>query len=146
VPADPERPGPTAISTPLVVVDASVVVALATSTSDAASSLAARLSSSILHAPHLLPTEVDSAIRGLVLSGKLTQQQGASARAAAHALPIDLWPWSLLSERAWQLRANLSTYDAGYAALAEHLEAPLLTGDVRLAAAPGVRCQVEVFR
>lgn len=128
-----------------IVVDASAVVALVTSTAPAASALAVRLSRGILHAPHLLPIEVDSAIRGLVLGRKLTERQGGAARAAAHALPIDLWPWMLLSERAWQLRTNLSTYDAGYVALAEQIGAPLVTGDKRLAAAPGAGCAIEVF-
>ncbi|GAA3754696.1 type II toxin-antitoxin system ribonuclease VapC1 [Microbacterium kribbense] len=129
-----------------VVVDASVVIALVTSRSDAASALAERLSASTLHAPALLPAEVDSGVRGLVLGHHLSAAQGAAARSAAHALPVDLWPWSLLTDRAWELRENLSSHDAGYVALAEHLGAALVTGDARLADAPGLRCAVEVFR
>ncbi|WP_245570400.1 type II toxin-antitoxin system VapC family toxin [Microbacterium luticocti] len=129
-----------------VVVDASVVIALGTSRSDAASALADRLAATDLHAPHILPTEVDSGVRGLVLGHRLTPAQGTAAREVAQALPVELWPWSLLSDRAWELRDNLSSYDAGYVALAEHLGAPLITGDARLAHASGVRCPVEVYR
>lgn len=60
-------------------------------------------------------------------------------------LPINLWPWALLTDRAWELRENLSTYDAGCVALAERLGAPLITGDARIARAPGVVCRVEDF-
>ncbi|MEQ6896000.1 type II toxin-antitoxin system VapC family toxin [Microbacterium sp. KR10-403] len=130
----------------VVVVDASVVIALVASRSDAAARLAARLESASLHAPVLLPVEVDSGIRGLVLGRRLSAEQGTAARAAAHALPIDLWPWELLTDRAWELRENLSSYDAGYVALAERLNVPLLTGDARIARAAGARCTVEVFR
>lgn len=129
----------------VVVIDASAVVALVTSRSDAASDLAARLAGAVLHAPHLLPTEVDSALRGLVLGGRLTLEQGVAAREAAQRIPIDLWPWELIADRAWDLRPNLITYDAGYVALAELLSAPLVTGDRRIADAPGLRCEVEVF-
>ncbi len=128
-----------------VVIDASVVVAIVTTPSDAASALARRLRSTVLYAPHILPTEVDSALRGMVLGGVLTAAQGEASRRQAQGLPIDLWPWALLGDRAWALRANMSTYDAGYVALAEHLGAPLVTGDARLARAPGLSCVVELF-
>jgi len=106
-----------------VVVDASAVIALVTSRSAAASALAERLADTSLHAPHLLPTEVDSGVRGLVLGARLTPEQGGAARRDAHGLPIELWPWAVLTDKAWELRANLSSYDAGYVALAEHLRA-----------------------
>lgn len=139
---------PRAAETPpeVVVVDASVVIAITTSRTAAASALAERLAGTAMHAPHLLPSEIDSGIRGLVLGHRLTPEQGDAARAAAHGLPIDLWPWSLLTDRAWALRENLSSYDAGYVALAEHLDSPLITGDARLGRAAGVDCAVEVFR
>jgi len=130
----------------LVVIDASVVIALVTSRAAAASALAARLAPTTMHAPHLLASEVDSGLRGLVLGRRLTPEQGDAARRVAHGMPIELWPWPVLTDRAWELRANLSSYDAGYVALAEHLDAPLITGDVRIARAAGVGCRVEVFR
>ena len=129
----------------LVVVDASTIVALVASGGSAADRIAAHLQDASLHAPHILPAEVDSALRRLVSGGKLTPAQGKVARSVAHGLPIELWPWSMLTDRAWELRENLSTYDAGYVALAERLGADLATGDARLARAPGLRCGVDVF-
>lgn len=130
----------------LAVVDASAVVALVTSRSATASALADRMRGVVMHAPAILPVEIDSALRGLERGGKLTTEQAEAARHNARALPVDLWPWMLLADRAWQLRHNVSTFDAGYIALAERLGAPLLTGDARLARAPGVRCRIDVFR
>lgn len=99
-----------------------------------------------MHAPQLLPIEIDAAVRGLVLGGRLTDAQARSGRHAVRDLPVDLWPWELIGDRAWELRANLTTYDAGHVALAERLDAVLVTGDVRIGGAPGVRCEVETFR
>lgn len=130
----------------IAVVDASVVVALCASEPIAGDAVAARLLGMHMHAPIHLPVEVDSAIRGLVLGGRITTAEASAARAVAEELPIDLWPWHVVGDRAWELRANLSTYDAGYVALAEYLDAPLLTGDARIAHAPGIRCAVELFR
>lgn len=133
----------------LVVVDASVVVGLVASPGAAADALAERLGRrgrfGTLHAPDVLAAEVDSALRGLVLGRRLTAAQGATAREAARVLPIELWPWAVLSDRAWELRDNLSSYDAGYVALAEHLGAVLVTADARIARAGHVRCEVDVF-
>ncbi len=128
----------------VVVVDASAVVALVASRSEPVERLATRLNDTMMHAPDVLPVEIDSALRGLVLGGKLTPAQGEAARVLAHDFPIELWPWELLTDRAWELRDDLTTYDAGYVALAERLGAPLMTGDARMAGAGG-RCTVEVF-
>lgn len=130
----------------LVVVDASVMVSLVASPSAAADAIGRRIAECALHAPVTLPIEADSALRGLVLGGRLSAAQGDAARRVMAAMPVELWPWHPLSDRAWALRENLSTYDAGYVALAEHLGAVLVTGDARLARASGVGCPVEVFR
>ena len=61
------------------------------------------------------------------------------------ALPVILVPFAHLATRAWELRANLTMYDASYVALAELLDAPLVTLDARIARAPGVRCEVRAF-
>lgn len=129
----------------VIVVDASAVVALVASRAEAASRIVTRVQGAMLHAPHILPTEVDSALRGLALGNRLSHAQADAARLAAASLPIDLWPWELLADRAWELRENLTTYDAGYVALAERLDASLVTADRRLAGAPGVHCPIEVF-
>jgi predicted nucleic acid-binding protein len=129
----------------LLVLDASAVVALGASAAPAGDALLSRVDGARLHAPDVLAVEVDSVLRGLVLGGRLTERQGDAARRTARSLPIELWPWAELSDRAWELRANLSSYDAGYVALAELLEATLLTGDGRLARASGPRCGIEVL-
>ena len=96
-----------------------------------------------LHAPELIDAELLSVLRRLVLTGQLAEQQAVLALDTAQLLGLrrhttrQLWP------RAWQLRANLSAYDALYVALAEQLNLPLLSGDGRLARAPGLRCHVR---
>lgn len=128
----------------LLVVDASVIVAIVASSAAGTAGVAARIGDSALHAPAILPAEVDSALRGLERGRHLSRVHASAARAQAHRLPIELWPWELLADRAWELRENLTTYDAGYVALAERLGATLLTGDARLPTAPGLRCEIEV--
>ncbi|MBM5828649.1 MAG: PIN domain-containing protein [Cyanobacteria bacterium M_surface_7_m2_040] len=102
----------------------------------------ARLSSASLHAPELIDAEVLSVLRRLVLAGSLAEADGLRALDAASRLGLRRHPIRDLCKRAWQLRANLSAYDALYAALAERIAAPLLTADARLARAPGMGCSV----
>lgn len=97
-----------------------------------------------LHAPHVVDLEVMAALRGLVAVRKLDEADARSCMAALDALPVARYPHGTLGERAWELRHNLTPYDAAYVALAEALDATLVTGDRAMAAAPGVRCRVEV--
>ncbi|PZU44783.1 MAG: VapC toxin family PIN domain ribonuclease [Microbacterium sp.] len=127
----------------LLVVDASIVVALVASRASDTERLAARVGAAALHAPTHLAVEVDSALRGLERGGRLTPAQAEAARRHAAALPIELWPWMLVADRAWELRERLSTYDAGYVALAERLECTLVTGDRRIRASRAARCTIE---
>ena len=129
----------------LVVLDASAVVAMVASGGELGDRIAARLADATLLAPHLSPTEVDSALRGLERGRKISTVQTDAARDLFAQFPIDLWPWHLLSARAWQLRANVTTYDAGYLALAELTNATLVTCDARLRSIPGSSTRVEVF-
>lgn len=127
-----------------IVCDASAVVAaLLDSGSDGqwASQWMAR---DELFAPTLLPYECANIIRRQELSGVISADQAAQAHADLVDLAVDLWPYELLAERAWELRANLSIYDASYVALAEILAAPLITLDRRIRRAPGVTCSVIV--
>lgn len=126
-----------------VVVDASAVVDIV-SRSDALS-LRSRVAVSRLAAPELLPFEVANALRGLRLGRVLSVEQATLDLNTFTHLAVTLWPWSTLALRAWELTDNLSSYDASYVALAEMLDAPLLTRDARIARAPGIRCRVEVF-
>lgn len=85
-----------------------------------------------------------SVLRRLVLAGQLPEGHALQALATANQLGLRRHPSRSLWSRAWELRTNLSAYDALYVALAEQRNAPLLTADARLARAPGLRCVVEV--
>lgn len=98
-----------------------------------------------LHAPHLLDIEVTQVLRRLAWQGAITDQRAATAVQDLLDLRIVRYPHFLLLPRVWQLRHNLSAYDAAYVALAEDLGASLLTRDSRLAAASGHRAVIEVF-
>lgn len=107
--------------------------------------LAARLAGeAVLHAPHLLDTEVLHVLRRLEQQGRLTGDQVGAARQVFGLLEIDRYPHLPLSPRVWELRPVLSAYDATYVALAEALEATLVTTDRRIAGASRLRAQVEV--
>ena len=105
----------------------------------------ARLSAENLQAPELIDAELLSVLRRLALTGKLLESQALQALSTASRLGLRRQPTRILWPRAWELRTNLSAYDALYVALAEQLQAPLLTADARLARAPGLRCSVELI-
>lgn len=130
----------------MLIIDASVVVAVLVNQQPSAPELRERLSKSdSLHAPHLLDAEVVQVLRRYVFKGDLNEQQGYSAVKRFSDLELTRYPYSLFLTRVWQLKANVSAYDAAYLALAEMLAAPLLTLDGRLARAPGHSAQVEVY-
>jgi predicted nucleic acid-binding protein len=97
-----------------------------------------------LHAPHLLDVEVAQVIRRYARAGEIEAERGSVALADLADFPVRRYPHDLLLPRMWELRANLTAYEAVYVALAEALDAPLVTRDRRLAAAPGHRARVEV--
>ncbi len=97
----------------------------------------------VLHAPHLIDFEFANALRGLVLSGKLTTDRANDARADFAELRIQRYPGAVIAERAWELRHNFTIYDAGYIALAELLDCPLLTGDSKLIGSH--RANIELY-
>jgi predicted nucleic acid-binding protein len=97
-----------------------------------------------LHAPALLDSEVLHAFRGLVRSGGVSAARGAMAVELLGSLPLARHPATPLLPRMWELRHRLSGYDATYLALAEALEAPLLTFDAGLAAAAGPKVRLLV--
>ena len=98
-----------------------------------------------LHSVHLLDVEFVQVLRRLVREGTLTPRRAVEAIEDMAALRIARYPPVLLLQRIWRLRQNLSAYDAAYVALAEELQAPLITRDRRIAAAPGHAAAVEVF-
>lgn len=89
--------------------------------------------------------EVLSVIRGTLLGGKITPDHAADAATAAAALDPVVVRTRLTAARIWELRANLTTYDAAYVAAAEQYSCPLVTTDARLARAPGIHCAVNVI-
>jgi len=97
-----------------------------------------------LHAPHLLDLEVAQVLRRYVRDKVMTAQRGQEALEDLDGLPLNLYPHDFLIPRVWQLRANLTAYDAVYVALSELLDAPLLTCDSGIALAPGHRATIEV--
>jgi predicted nucleic acid-binding protein len=90
-----------------------------------------------LHAPHLLSVEVAQVLRRIERTEEISTARATSALEDLADLDINLYEHELLLPRIWQLRNNLTAYDAAYVALAETLGAPLLTFDRRLADSPG---------
>ena len=125
-----------------VVCDASALVALLLDAGPDGTWVANALTDSILAAPALIGWEVTNILRRHELAGIVSADQAAQAHADLLDLTIERWPYELLAQRAWQLRANLTTYDATYVAVAELREAPLITLDRQIERAPGIRCAV----
>jgi predicted nucleic acid-binding protein len=97
-----------------------------------------------LHAPELLDLEVAQVLRRLAREGALSAARAEQAIQDLLDLRLTRYPHSVLLPRIWQLRHNLSAYDAAYVVLAEKLGATLLTRDARLATAAGHTANVEV--
>lgn len=98
-----------------------------------------------LHAPHLIDLEVAQVLRRYWLSGELTEARSQEALDDLNDIPIERYPHEPFIDRIWQLRRNVSAYDGAYLALAEALEAVVITTDRRLRGVPAVRARVEVF-
>jgi predicted nucleic acid-binding protein len=98
-----------------------------------------------LHAPHLLDLEVGQVLRRLVRERAVSASRADQAVEDLLDLRITRYPHFVLLPRIWQLRHNLSAYDAAYVALAENLGARLLTRDARLASASGLTVPIELF-
>lgn len=96
-------------------------------------------------APAILPVEVVASLRGLVLGRKLGVDRATEAVTALGQIVLDQLDPLTLTTRVWELRANLSSYDAAYVATAEVLGCPLLTADARIARATGPRCEIRVI-
>jgi predicted nucleic acid-binding protein len=103
-----------------------------------------------LHAPALIDAEVTSAIRGLMLTSKhpirITEKRAAEMLDDFAALPLVRYPMQPFVPRVLQLRHNFTAYDGFYVALAESLEAPLLTDDGKYRDAPGHTAAVEIWQ
>jgi len=126
----------------VIVVDASAAVLALLNDGDAR----AALSDGALVAPHLIDSEVLHALRSRVRRNELDAASAGLAVDAWGRLGIERIGVVGLLDRIWELLDNVSAYDATYIAVSEAVDAPLLTADARLAAAPGPRCPITVVR
>ena len=129
----------------MLVVDASVVAPLIADDGPDGDLFRAAVRGQTLAAPDLLRVEVLSVVRRHLASGDLTASQAGNAVDDLLALPITLYPTTPLLRRCWELRSNVTAYDACYVALADALDVVLLTADARLANAPGTRCSFQLI-
>jgi predicted nucleic acid-binding protein len=103
----------------------------------------AALTGAELAAPSLIGFEAANIMRRLELAGLVSSDQAAQAHQDLRDLTIEEWPYELLAGRGWELRRNLSIYDASYVALAELLGTTLVSLDKRISGAPDLRCAVS---
>lgn len=130
----------------MIVVDASAVLEVLLLT-PAAARVSKRLfaASETLHAPHLLDLEVAQVLRRYWRSRELTSERGLQALQDLEDFPLTRYPHHPFLPRIWELRQNVTAYDAAYLALAEALDAPLVTRDKALAASARHRVRIEVI-
>lgn len=130
----------------MIVLDASAAIELVLATA-----IGARVANRVadpddtLHAPHLIDLEVAQVLRRYVLAGAVAESRATAALTDFCDLGLARYPHDLLVPRIWQMRHNLSAYDAAYVALAETLDAVFVTTDARLARAPGHSVTVDVI-
>lgn len=130
----------------MIVVDSSALVEVLIDSPDAPAIAAVLFDArhrSRLCAPHLIDVEIAQVVRRLAARRAIHAQRAQAALDALIVFPLYRYPYDVLVPRIWGLRANLTAYDAVYVALAEALDAPLLTHDAKLAA-PGVRAELIV--
>ncbi|MGH9092123.1 MAG: type II toxin-antitoxin system VapC family toxin [Acidimicrobiales bacterium] len=124
----------------MIVVDASAALSGLLNDGAARRSLAAEQ----LHAPHLIDSEVAAGLRRRAAANQFAAEDGWAALDAWRHLAVTRYALYPVLDRVWQLRDNLSAYDAGYVALAESLGCPLITADARLSGASGISCPITV--
>lgn len=124
-----------------LVVDASVLVAALVDAGPDGTWAEEVLGSEPLAAPHLMPVEVANVLRRAAAGGDLSTDVASLAHDDLMSLRVDLFPYEPCASRVWELRSAVTAYDAWYVALAEALDVPFATLDVRLARASGPRCR-----
>lgn len=127
------------------VLDASVAVTALTEPGSIAADLLADADAAF-QVPSIFDVEILSALRGLVRGGKYDRSAADDLIVDLMILPVERWHMSALLPRIWQLRENLTPYDAAYVALAELTGTTLVTGDERITAAPAVRCEIHIVK
>jgi predicted nucleic acid-binding protein len=131
----------------LIVLDASAVVAVLVGQGRVAEPVREKIEipGQSLHVPHVMDLEVLNALRRQILLGTLSRERSSEALDDLKNITFFRYPHATFMDRIWSLKDYLSAYDAAYVALAEALDAPLVTMDARLARAPGIRAVVEVY-
>ena len=131
----------------MIVLDASAVVAVLVDPGQGAERIRERVETpdESLHVPHVMDLEVLHALRRHILRDILSLKRSSEALEDLKNIAFVRYPHVPLAERIWELRENLTAYDAAYVALAEALDAPLVTTDAKLARVPGIRAAVEVY-
>jgi predicted nucleic acid-binding protein len=129
-----------------VVVDTSALLPALLDVGSSGQAARAALSAPDLIAPTLIDVEVLHALRGRVRGGKVEPRVAVQAIADLRRIPMERCEILPLLERVWELRDNVTAYDATYVALAEAFDAVLVTGDERLSKATGPRCRFQVVQ
>lgn len=124
----------------MIVVDASAALSALLKAGRARQALAEQQ----LHVPHLIDSEVASGLRRRVAAGQVPADAAWTCLRVWQRLGLTRYAALPLLHRVWELRENVSAYEASYIALAEFLDCPLLTADARLTRAPGIRCITTV--
>lgn len=127
-----------------IVVDASLVVTALLNVGQSGRWAEQVLSSDSLAAPHHLPVEAAAVLRRRALAGEISQDAATWAHLELLDIPMTLFAYGPFAARVWQLRGAVTPYDAWYVALAEALDVPLATLDVRLTRANGPTCEFLV--
>jgi predicted nucleic acid-binding protein len=129
----------------VLVVDASVLAPVLADAGSDGRRFRDRLRGEAVVGPDLLRIEVTSVLRRHANTGQLTPEQAEAAIIDLLAFPLTVFPTAPLLRRVWELRQNLTAYDACYVALAEAVDSAFVTADRHLANAPGLACEVEVL-
>jgi predicted nucleic acid-binding protein len=128
-----------------IVVDGSAAVALVTQAVGPGPWVKRYVATEPLAAPELMLFEAANLLRRLVLRGERDHSSASAAHADLLAMAVERYPYTFMAQRAWRLRGSLTLFDASYVALAELLEAPLVTLDTRLTRAAGPRCEIVAY-
>lgn len=123
-----------------LVVDASLVVSALIDTGSTGIWAESVLTAEVLGAPHLMPVEAANILRRAAVAGDITADVASMAHADLLDLRVEFFPYAPFAPRVWELRANVTSYDAWYIALAEFLGSRVATLDIKLARATGPHC------
>lgn len=126
-----------------LVLDSSALVALLIDAGPAGEWVAATIEGNRLAGPDLALFEAANVLRRHQIGGQLTPVEATLAHQDLQSLPLQLWPYLSVADRVWQLRGTLTAYDASYVALAELLQARLVTLDAKLERASGPACEIS---